>query len=305
MVLDDFEEKRKSGNKQPTVCEAVNDYTGGDSDSGWPNMAVVGVVVWVLLFFSGRAVFSRRIPWAPAVGVSQPGAVDYVGKTSEDEELDRLSAILLERASVPQSPAAPESSKYRAAPAPPSPPPEPSQPTYTPGGPPGHEQTVLHSPQEGYPPVLKHRPEGPQKLAFLSSEEYMQTHDHMVSPDGEWDLTLQDDGNLILYKAGILQWASGTTGTEKKIGGYMLVFEPDSNLAIYRGHTGTKHGAAVWLTNSVKRPSKAFHAMVENSGKLAIYRGPSPERTEGLVRRYVRLLQALALGFAVSDRCLL
>lgn len=67
------------------------------------------------------------------------------------------------------------------------------------------------------------------------------------SPSGQYRLTMQADGNLVVYGNGRALWASNTSGT----GASSFVVQPDGNAVIYR-----PNGVAVWSsgTSRVKAP---------------------------------------------------
>ena len=57
------------------------------------------------------------------------------------------------------------------------------------------------------------------------------------------DITLQDDGNLVIYKHGYPTWA---TGTEDK-GANKLVMQDDGNLVLY------SLSGPVWASNTMQK----------------------------------------------------
>ena len=60
--------------------------------------------------------------------------------------------------------------------------------------------------------------------------------------------------------------------------------QPDSNLAVFPGSSGTQEGEVLWSTKS--RPVQGvFYMEIQDDGKLAIYKGTGPEDNLGLLRR--------------------
>jgi hypothetical protein len=67
------------------------------------------------------------------------------------------------------------------------------------------------------------------------------------SPSENLFLTMQSDGNLVLYQNGSALWASNTGG-ECSSGSCFAVFQTDGNFVVYNGST------ALWSTNSGGTP---------------------------------------------------
>ncbi|MEJ5915653.1 M15 family metallopeptidase [Pseudokineococcus sp. 1T1Z-3] len=84
------------------------------------------------------------------------------------------------------------------------------------------------------------------------------------SPDGRTRLSLQQDGNLVVYRAdGTPQWNSGTF-----VRGVRLVQQADGNLVLY-----TPAGRAVWHSGTY---GGAARLAVQDDGNLVVYRGRTP-----------------------------
>ena len=129
-------------------------------------------------------------------------------------------------------------------------------------------------------------------LPWLSSEgTYLNVGDQLWSRGDAFYLSMQEDGNLVIYRnekdpstgesEGKAVWSSRTSGS---VGAYFLALQPDSNLAVFPGTSGTQEGEVLWSTKS--RPVQgSFYLEIQDDGKLAIYRGESPEHNLGLLRR--------------------
>jgi hypothetical protein len=84
----------------------------------------------------------------------------------------------------------------------------------------------------------------------------------IYSPNGQFMLTLQSDGNLVEYNStGTPFWSSQTQGQHVTA----MVMQGDGNLVLYNGNT------AVWATNSVGHPGAELS--LQNNGALIIYQG--------------------------------
>ncbi|MEU7203789.1 trypsin-like serine protease [Streptomyces sp. NPDC045470] len=90
---------------------------------------------------------------------------------------------------------------------------------------------------------------------------------------GQWTsskaglLIMRYDGNLALYRRGdgTLLWASGTSG----VGNYARI-QDDGNLVVYKAGGGQGKGGDLWSTKTSKNP-EAF-LRLEDDGKLVVYK---------------------------------
>jgi Big-like domain-containing protein len=94
------------------------------------------------------------------------------------------------------------------------------------------------------------------------------------SPDGQYTLTMQTDGNLVEYAptwttaSGLIAvWASGTNGTGSS---NHVTMQPDGNLVIYNSA-----GTALWTSGTGGHHGSAYTLDLQNDGNLVIY-GPGP-----------------------------
>ena len=82
-----------------------------------------------------------------------------------------------------------------------------------------------------------------------------------TSCDGRYSLTMQVDGNLVLYnELGTATWATMTFGT-----GNRAAFQADGNLVVYDAS-----GVARWASNTYGNPNSKI--ILQNDGNLVIYR---------------------------------
>lgn len=84
----------------------------------------------------------------------------------------------------------------------------------------------------------------------------------MLSPDGRFQLSMQLDGNLVLYMGSQALWDTHTWGTSAD----RAVFQPDGNLVVYAGAT------PLWSSGTWGNPGSEL--ALQNDGNLVIY---SPE----------------------------
>ena len=80
----------------------------------------------------------------------------------------------------------------------------------------------------------------------------------LTSANGSYTMTLQNDGNLVLYGGGDALWASNTSGK----GATRLDLQSDGNLVLY-----TDSGDPVWATGT----NQAVRLTVQNDGNVVLY----------------------------------
>ncbi len=80
------------------------------------------------------------------------------------------------------------------------------------------------------------------------------------SANGQYQLIMQGDGNLVLYNAeNVAMWASGTAGKPVT----MCIMQDDGNLVVYGGATST------WASNT--QGHSGSYLVVEDDGDIVIY----------------------------------
>ena len=84
---------------------------------------------------------------------------------------------------------------------------------------------------------------------------------YLLSPNHEYELIMQTDGNLVLYHGGTALWSSQTGGD---IGAY-AVMQPDGNFVIYTG------GSARWSTGTAGY--SGAYLDVQNDSNVVVYQG--------------------------------
>ncbi|BBF68408.1 hypothetical protein [Sphingomonas bisphenolicum] len=82
-----------------------------------------------------------------------------------------------------------------------------------------------------------------------------------TSPNGLYVLSMQSDGNLVLYGPAGAIWASNTVGT-----GSFVKFQGDGNLVVYNGA-----GIPVWASNT--GGNRCARLQMQNDGNLVIVSG--------------------------------
>lgn len=90
--------------------------------------------------------------------------------------------------------------------------------------------------------------------------------DSIVSNNGQFQLVMQRDGNLVLYKSGSALWASGTDGLDVEF----CVMQSDGNLVLYLEGSGR----AVWASGTAGNPGSFL--VIQDDGNLVIYKPNHP-----------------------------
>jgi hypothetical protein len=101
----------------------------------------------------------------------------------------------------------------------------------------------------------------PPGATLLTADQYLYPDDVLTSPNGQYHLVYQGDGNLVLYNSGwSAVWASSTSGTSAG----WTVMQGDGNLVIY-----DPNWSPVWSSGTMNNYG-AYLAVWDN-GDLVIY----------------------------------
>src|SRR4029077_5451152 len=83
----------------------------------------------------------------------------------------------------------------------------------------------------------------------------------IASPNGQYDLIMQGDGNLVEYgPGGQVIWDSGTYGNP----GAYAIMQGDGNLVVY-----SSAGTPLWNSGTYGNPGASFQ--LQNNGNAVIY----------------------------------
>lgn len=97
--------------------------------------------------------------------------------------------------------------------------------------------------------------------SLLVGGESLRVGESIVSPNGQFRLVLQSDGNLVLYTSARAMWSTRTTGT----GANKLTLQSDGNLVLY---SPTR---AVWNSLTAGKPASTL--VLQDDGNLVLYGG--------------------------------
>jgi hypothetical protein len=89
----------------------------------------------------------------------------------------------------------------------------------------------------------------------------------LFSPNNVWELILQSDGNLVLYRRANMHptWSTKTNGKDVM----RAVMQSDGNLVLYRFN-----GAPVWASNT--NGKNGSFLVLQDDGNLVIYQPSIP-----------------------------
>ena len=91
------------------------------------------------------------------------------------------------------------------------------------------------------------------------NEVVLNINETLHSRNGQYNLTLQPDGNLVLHRGKLVKWASNTGGSMSTL----LVMQSDGNLVLYN------NTAATWASNTGGNSNAQFSP--QEDGNLVIY----------------------------------
>lgn len=124
----------------------------------------------------------------------------------------------------------------------------------------GGDHGVLGSVTVATLATTMYKPNGATSCGQLSAGQGLVVGQTLTSCDGRFSLTLQFDGNLVLYQAGKALWATGTSGSN----GYAALQQSDGNFVLY-----DLQGHALWAAGTWPHPGNVFK--LQNDGNLVVY----------------------------------
>lgn len=100
----------------------------------------------------------------------------------------------------------------------------------------------------------------PPTCGFIKMGTVMHEGDSVISCDGRFNLVMQGDGNLVIYRGNSALWASNTVNSDSSTNAY---FQYDGNFVIY-----TKKGP-IWASNTAGNYNDAL--LLQNDSNLVVY----------------------------------
>ena len=106
----------------------------------------------------------------------------------------------------------------------------------------------------------------------LSTGQELGVDGYLISPNSQYLVTIQPDGNFVLYQGSNPAdkskplWSSGT---QRNQGQYMATMQDDGNFVLYNGPNSNKKGAPYWSTGV--RGTGEYRAAVQDDGTFAVF----------------------------------
>ena len=102
---------------------------------------------------------------------------------------------------------------------------------------------------------------------ILAPNQSLGINDTLTSSNGQFQLILQSDGNLVLYRMANHHplWASNTDGTDAM----RAIMQMDGNFVLYNFH-----GHALWASGTDGKPNSFL--IMQDDGNLVIYQPHVP-----------------------------
>lgn len=103
-------------------------------------------------------------------------------------------------------------------------------------------------------------PQPSTSCGVLTANQGLYRGQSLTSCDGRFTLSMQDDGNLVLYQSGTPLWASGTVGEPSA----EMLMQADGSVVIY-----SSSAAPLWASGTDGNPGADL--VVQNDGNLVVY----------------------------------
>ena len=114
----------------------------------------------------------------------------------------------------------------------------------------------------GAPPNYPGLPAASGYPAAMYSTDYLAFGDTIKSANGQYQLTMQSDGNLVFEtSSGSVIWAAGTNGLK----GQYAIAQPDGNFVVY------SPTSAPWAAGSNQIANNGVFVVPQNDGNLVVY----------------------------------
>ncbi|KAK2749620.1 hypothetical protein FQN57_005842 [Myotisia sp. PD_48] len=104
----------------------------------------------------------------------------------------------------------------------------------------------------------------------IGNDQWLIKGQSVFSQDGKVELRMQDDGKLAVYREKKIVWQN-TANQRSDIKGVHM--QRDGNLCIYTNGSNGSPSAPVWVTNTGGKGDTTTICVVQNDGKIVLYKG--------------------------------
>jgi hypothetical protein len=138
--------------------------------------------------------------------------------------------------------------------------------------------------------LLAVQPAAHAATGTLSPNQQLSANQYVLSDNGEYQLIMQGDGNLVEYFQGRALWGSGTQGHP----GAYAIMQGDGNLVIYR-----PGGVAIWATGTYGHPGA--YAIMQGDANLVVYGSGGALWTNNVVNDHLTAGQVLHANHSLQS----
>lgn len=155
-----------------------------------------------------------------------------------------------------------------------------------------YEHWMNHGRAEGRVPsksiedFLAPPPRSAHRQSVMRVGDWLREGEFMASPNGYWQLHMQQDGQLAMYERApgphSFRWGQSKRGFPH--GQYFSILQPDGHMCTYRGTGPADNKGFIGCTpEGAGGPNGRYFAAVQDDGNLAIYKGGGPADNRGWI----------------------
>lgn len=140
---------------------------------------------------------------------------------------------------------------------------------------------------------------------MLQATAYLRSNERLASPDNQFTLVMQDDGNLVLYrtegfgKPTHALWASGTDGQGADT---FLAMQEDGNLVLYKGKPEAPT-RALWQSQT-PRTRASYFLNLQDDANLVVCEGTADKPKKPIWSRQTGALAGSVTSGLIESRTL-
>jgi hypothetical protein len=134
---------------------------------------------------------------------------------------------------------------------------------------------------------INRRKDMTNKGSFLKTKEFLAVGDYLVSNSGYFNLIMQSDGNLCVYRGTDPSNNKGAVwccaNKSKSDGPFFATMQDDGNFCVYKGTDPSNNKGGVWCCANKSRSDGPFFAVMQDDGNFCVYKGTDPSNNKGVV----------------------